>query len=32
MLSIEKITQLAKENSTPLYIFDKMSLQTEFHQ
>ena len=26
MLSIEKITQLAKENSTPLYIFDKDEL------
>ena len=26
MLSIEKITQLAKENSTRLYIFDKDEL------
>ena len=26
MLSIKKITQLAKENSTPLYIFDKDEL------
>ena len=32
MLSIKKITQLAKENSTPLYIFDKDELADRFHR